>query len=60
MGEYINPPKEGYYLTKTIENSFGIAYWNGDKFMDDPEQNGQLQFGIKREFIKNWYVLPKD
>jgi len=54
-----DPNKKGYYLTKTIEDKWGIAYWDGIKFWDDPNQDGKLAFGIKREFIKLWFTLPK-
>lgn len=53
-----NPTKKGYYLTKTIKDKWGIAYWDGVKFWDDSNQDGTLLFGIKREFIKKWYSLP--
>jgi len=54
----VDPSEKGYYLTKTIEDKWGIAYWDGHKFWDDPAQNGKLAFGIKREYIKEWYSLP--
>ena len=53
-----DPAENGYYLTKTEENKWGIAYWDGNKFWDDPAQDGKLSFGIRRDFIKEWYLLP--
>lgn len=54
----LNPQEKDYYLTKTIENKWGICYWDGVKFWDDPNQDGKLSFGIKRDWIKEWHVLP--
>lgn len=53
-----DPSKSGYYLTKTKEDKWGIAFWDGNKFWDDPNQDGKLAFGIRRDFIKEWYLLP--
>ena len=53
-----NPIKKDYYLIKTIEDKWGIAYWDGIKFWDYPNQDGKLSFGIKREWIKEWHNLP--
>ena len=56
--ETCDPPEVGYYLTKTEEDKWGIAYWDGNKFWDDPAQDGKLAFGLRRDFIKEWYLLP--
>ncbi len=56
--EINNPQQKGYYLTETIENKWGVAYWDGIKFWDDPCQDGKLSFGIKRDWIIEWYELP--
>ena len=53
-----DPSEKGYYLTKTENDKWGIAYWDGNKFWDDPAQDGKLAFGIRRDFIKEWYLLP--
>ena len=53
-----DPVEKGYYLTKTENNKWGIAYWDGNKFWDDPAQDGKLAFGVRRDFIKEWYLLP--
>jgi len=29
-----------------------------EKWWDNPNQDGQLSFGIKEEWIKEWYNLP--
>jgi len=57
LGE-VNPSEKGYYLTKTENDKWGIAYWDGNKFWDDPTQDRKLTFGIRRDFIKEWYLLP--
>ena len=54
----VNPSEIGYYLTKTENDKWGIAYWDGKKFWDDPAQDGKIAFGIRRDFIKEWYLLP--
>lgn len=53
-----DPSEKGYYLAKTENNKWGIVYWDGNKFWDDPAQDGKLAFGIRRDFIKEWYLLP--
>lgn len=54
----VNPTSKGYYLTKTEQSKYGVAYWNGFKFMADTNQDGKLLFGIKRSFIISWWRLP--
>lgn len=54
----VDPEIKDYYLTKTIEDKWAVAYWDGVKFWDDPNQDGKLNFGIKREWIKEWHSLP--
>jgi len=50
---------EGYYLIKTINNHWGIALWKDGFFWDDENQDGNLLFRLKRDFIKEVHYLPK-
>jgi hypothetical protein len=52
------PKDKGYYLTKTIEDKWGVTWWDGIKWWDDPNQDGKLSFELKQEWIKDWYFLP--
>lgn len=47
-----------YYLTKTIEDKWGVALWDKNKWWADNDQNGKTLFGIKDEWIKEFYLLP--
>lgn len=47
-----NPTKKGYFLTKTIEQKWGVAYWDGKQFWDDRNQDGRFKFGNKARIYR--------
>jgi hypothetical protein len=52
------PKTAGYYLTKTIENKWCVAYWDEKKCRYYPNQYGSLKMGIRQDFIASWHELP--
>lgn len=53
-----DPTSDGYYLIKTVEDKWGILLWEYGNFWFDENQDGKVNFSIKRELVKEWYELP--